>query len=257
MNQINKTITAMLAGVAAIVSMQVATTAYADEQGHDNGRVVIYFTRHAEKKTSVDDDGMEICGSSKCAEELDAKGLMRAELLVGWFKRHGITPQLTHAFSSHKLRTWQTIEMIATDAGLNEGATDFDKREGDGIQEFPIFANGDPLPSFATELDPQSTTPSENPTIDALLALPRGSVALVAGHSGTLYDIMAGIGLIDACGGDNNIETCNQNRYPIDEDNKVANFGDIWKVVLINGEAKFSYRVNLQPTSLRVVERVH
>jgi len=254
MNQINKRISVMLAGVAALASLQVATTAYAGKQEHAKGRVEIYFTRHAEKKTSVDADGLEICGSSKCAEELDAKGRMRAELLVDWFKRHGVTHRLTHAFSSHKLRTWQTIEMIATDADLDDGAIDIDKNAGDGIQEFPIFANGD-TDDFATELDPESTSPSEDPTIDALLALPNGSVALVSGHSGTLYDIMAGIGLMDACGGDNDIGTCNQDRYPIDEDNKVANFGDIWKVVLRNGQAKFAYRLNLQPTTLRVVER--
>jgi broad specificity phosphatase PhoE len=226
-----------------------------NQNGHSNDRVVVYFTRHAEKKTSVDDDGINICGSLICAQELNDKGLMRAELLVDWFKQQGITPKLTHAFSSHKLRTWQTIEMITADAGLSDGATDFDKREGDGIQEFPIFASGI-SDDFATELDPQSTAASKDLTISALLALPRGSVALVAGHSGTLYDIMAGIGLMDACGGDNNIETCNRNRYPIDENNRVANFGDIWEVVLVNGVAKFSYRSNLQPTSLHVVERV-
>lgn len=214
--------------------------------------VEIYFTRHAEKMTqqAEQEDGsfIEVCGKSNCAEVLNAKGELRAQLLKDLFKVAGITDRLTHAFSSHKIRTRQTIEMITADAGLTG---DMDKNANDGIQEFPVLnATGT---ANATELDPEGTTASEAPAIEALLALPAGSVALVAGHSGTLYDIMAGIGLADVCLKDT-VETCNQNRYPIDEDVKVKNFGDIWKVVLQDGVAEFVYRANFQPSVLALDE---
>ena len=214
--------------------------------------VEIYFTRHAEKMTQLaeQEDGslIEVCGEDKCAEVLNAKGELRAELLKDLFQDAGITDRLTHAFSSHKIRTRQTIEMITADAGLTG---DIDKNPDDGIQEFPI-TNPDGT-ADATELDPESTSPSEAPVIEALLALPSGSVALVAGHSGTIYDIMAGIGLTDVCLSDT-VETCSEDRYPIDDSAKVANFGDIWKVVLQDGVAEFVFRANFQPSELDLEE---
>ncbi len=212
--------------------------------------VEIYFTRHAEKKTELNelDNGNfeEVCGDSKCSEILSSAGELRAELLVGAFAEAGITNRLTHAFSSHKTRTRQTIEAIVAAAGLTG---DVDKNAGDGIQENPVM--NDDGTANATELDPQSTSGSEQPTIDGLLGLQAGSVALVAGHSGTLYDIMAGLGLTDVCLKDT-VDTCNQDRYPIDEDAKVRDFGDIWKIVLQDGVATFAYRVNLQPQALEL-----
>ncbi len=214
--------------------------------------VEIYFTRHAEKMTQLaeqaDGSFIEACGESKCAEVLNAKGELRAELLAMQFDEAGITERLTNAFSSHKIRTRQTIEQITADAGLSG---DMDKNADDGIQEFPI--SNDEGSADAAELDPESTSPSKAPVIEALLSLPAGSVALVAGHSGTLYDIMAGIGLSDVCLEDT-VDICNQDRYPIDEDVKVKNFGDIWKVTLQDGVASFAYRVNLQPVELAVDE---
>ncbi|MFK7854652.1 MAG: hypothetical protein AB8B79_11080 [Granulosicoccus sp.] len=221
----------------------------ANSSGSDDD-VEIYFTRHAEKMTQLmeQEDGsfIEVCGEDKCAEVLNAKGELRAELLADLFRNAGVTERLTHAFSSHKIRTRQTIEMITADAGLSG---DMDKNPDDGIQEFPV-SNPDGT-ADATELDPESTSPSEAPVIEALLALPAGSVALVAGHSGTLYDIMAGIGLTDVCFEDT-VDTCNESRYPISSSFKVKNFGDIWKVSLQSGEANFIYRVNFQPLQLDI-----
>ena len=224
-----------------------------DAASNQNGNdVEIYFTRHAEKMTQLaeqaDGSFIEVCGESKCAEILNAKGELRAQLLAKLFSEAGITDRLTNAFSSHKIRTRQTIEQITADAGLTG---DVDKNPNDGIQEFPI-SNNDGT-ADATELDPESTSPSEAPVIEALLSLPGGSVALVAGHSGTLYDIMAGIGLTDVCL-EETVATCNQDRYPIDEDFKVKNFGDIWKVTLADGVTSFAYRVNLQPDALALEE---
>lgn len=211
--------------------------------------IEIFFTRHAEKMTQQEEtsDGeyMDVCGVDKCAEVLNAKGELRAELLADAFSEAGITSRLTHAFSSHKIRTRQTIEMITADAGLSG---DTDKNAGDGIQELPI-SNDDG--SDATELNPESTKGSKAPTIAALMNLSPGSVALVAGHSGTLYDIMAGLGLDDACV-KTAVDTCDQARYPVNGKGKVKNFGDIWKITLMDGVAEFVYRANLQPLALEL-----
>ena len=222
-----------------------------DEASRGDGLVEVYFTRHAEKMTLLEeqDDGsfVEVCGEENCAEVLNAEGELRAELLAEGFAETGLTDRLTHAFSSHKTRTRQTIERIAAEAGLTG---DVDKNPDDGIQEFPV-ENDDG--EFATELDPEGTSASEAPTIDALLSLPPGSVALVAGHSGTLYDIMAGLGLQDVCGPDT-LETCDQDRYPAKDNGKVKNFGDLWKITIDGGSPTFVYRVNLQPLELQVDE---
>lgn len=209
----------------------------------------IFFTRHAEKETELaeNDDGTfsEVCGEDKCSEILNAKGELRAELLADAFRNISITSRLTHAFSSHKTRTRQTIEQIVAEAGLTG---DDDKFPNDGIQEYPVLASDGEL---ATELNPEGTSASEDPTVAALLNLPAGSTALVAGHSGTLYDIMAGLGLTDVCLEDT-AATCNEDRYPINDDFKVANFGDIWKINIVDGVPTFIYRINIQPLQLEL-----
>lgn len=234
---------------APTTDLDVLTKLEADSSNSDDD-VEIYFTRHAEKMTQLmeQEDGsfIEVCGEDKCAEVLNAKGELRAELLVNLFRDAGITARLTHAFSSHKIRTRQTIEMISAEAGLSG---DMDKNADDGIQEFPV-SNPDGT-ADATELDPEGTSASEAPVIEALTNLAAGSVALVAGHSGTLYDIMKGIGLSDVCFEDT-IESCNEARYPVADSFKVKNFGDIWKVTLLSGEASFVYRVNYQPAELAI-----
>lgn len=223
------------------------------DMGSDASTVDVYFTRHAEKQTQLeaDENGalIKVCGEKKCAEELNPAGAARAVLLAKWFQAEGITPRLTHAFSSHKLRTLQTIQQIAADTALNG---DEDKNPGDGVQELPVYAESD---TFATELNPESTKGSVSPTVEALKSLPAGSVALVAGHSGTLYKIMLDLGLADACAPDN-IDNCDVHRYPVNAKNKVANFGDIWHVQLTPEGATFDYRVNLQAENLETHERV-
>lgn len=244
--------------ISAITVAAIPTTSYAasdTEMSKDS--VVVYFTRHAEKKTqlkeSEPDSGKftEVCGKDKCAEVLNPEGKLRAELLVKWFESEGITKSLTHAFSSHKIRTRQTIEQITKAAGLTG---DVDKNANDGIQEFPTY-NDDAKTVFATELAPASTKGSKKPTIKALMALKAGSVALVAGHSGTLYDIMHGIGLTDACTKKNiKAQKCNADRYPFNKKMKVKNFGEIWKVTLKDGKATFNYRKKLDMVKLESVE---
>lgn len=241
--------------LATLVAVPATSIADGNDKKKKNENIVIYFTRHAEKQTQLKEleNGQyeEICGAKKCAEELSSLGELRAELLADWFQDKGITDKLTHIFSSHKLRTLQTIRHIAAAADLSG---DNDKNAEDGVQEFPIL-NEDTASGFAEELSPESTSSSEDLTIDALKNLAPGSIALVAGHSGTLYDIMQGLGLSDVCT-EATIETCNQDRYPINEKFKVANFGDIWKIILTNRDVKFRFRTNLQPMQLKSKEVV-
>lgn len=243
----------LLSAVVFSATVAVGTTipTIASADGYNSNRVVIYFTRHAEKKTTTAEIGPAIqapdtdsetsasvgvnlaeqCGDDKCAEELSDLGLLRAQLLADWFDSRGITNDVTHVFSSHKTRTRQTVEEIAIRAGLNND----NDLISDGVQQ---------LPSDGTELNPQSTSVSEQLTADALLGLDGGSVAVVAGHSGTLYDIMDLLG----------INTDDSSDFPRKSGGKVRDFGDLWKVVIKNNTAKFRWRKNLQPTRLRSVQ---
>ncbi len=216
--------------------MQVVGSTYIATR---NGKAISYTTDAANNFVALDatnDKGKnldEVCaepdskGKITCAEELSDAGQVRADLLATWFKQRGITRHLDAAISSHKIRTMQTILPTAEAAGLT-------------VKQVPVDG---------TELNPVSTTPSECATLEEIAAASPGDTLLVAGHSGTLYDIM-GNGNDDCAG--LGLDTSNEDRFPIDEGGKVRDFGDIWKVVLYNGTARFSYRVNLQPKNLSV-----
>ena len=276
-----KTLKLTLAASAVAAALLASTAALgAQAAGHGQRPVTVYFTRHAEKKTTtvalgdatttyelewsgddfttaapgIGDDGApndptaskgdnldEVCGESKCAEELNALGLLRAELLADWFERHGITRQVDAVYSSHKYRTYQTVAPIAADAGLE------------------VIR----LPEGASELQPESTTPSECLTLDAIANARAGDTLVVAGHSGTLYDIMgdgngncAGLGLRNEDGTPLTDDSPSSERFPKVESGKnagkVRDFGDIWKVQVYPNGARFAYRVNLQPKVLFV-----
>ena len=239
----------------------VAVTLVPAQAQATSGYVTVYFTRHAEKMTdtvslgeatttyeadydvrdakgnviptplgasgSKGDKLDEICGESKCAEVLNPLGELRAELLADFLGRWGVTRRLDAVYSSHKARTRQTVEITATAAGLEV------------VQ----------LPVGGTELEPEGTGPSECPTVEAILSANPGDTLLVAGHSGTLYDIM-GTGVKDCSANGLGLNTDNDNRFPKDEDGKVRDYGDLWKVVIRNGNARFVYRMNLQPKYL-------
>lgn len=240
------TVLATSAFLVTAFALSVPSQSHAARVSNQNYSVV-YFTRHAEKMTTTENLGPaltefvagetnrgsnrdDVCGASKCAEELSDLGLLRAQLLANWFDRYRVTRKITHVYSSHKVRTRQTVEEIALRAGL-ENDSDL---ISDGVQQ---------LPADGTELNPQSTGPSEGPTIDAILNLQAGDVAVVAGHSGTIYDIMDGLG----------IDTSSGRKFPRDEDGKVRDFGDLWKVIIKDGQAYFQWRINLQPVGLRAV----
>ncbi|MFK7854294.1 MAG: hypothetical protein AB8B79_09290 [Granulosicoccus sp.] len=266
---------------ALLLSAFAPTAAYASE-GHNNNRLVIYFTRHAEKQTvtqetmdigpvytsSIDTDGNvqfntvsgatqteagtvlnEICGEDKCAEELSKQGTERALLLAGWFYNRGVTDRLDAVYATHKTRTQQTVMPTATLADLDVTLLN---------------------PEFS-ELNPESTSPSECSTLQAIeSARSEGhDTILIAGHSGTLYDIMGsgvsdcydqyenaitGLGLNTGNTNPNPEVPGDLNRFPKDDKGKVRDFGDIWKVIITkNGTVRFGYRFNLQqPARLKI-----
>ena len=279
-----------IAGVAigvALLSAAVGSTAMADSY-RSNETLIIYFTRHAEKQTVTtvldgvtpptygfnysvdpavpvlqaytDDDGIsegdrldEVCGDEKCAEELSDKGTMRAMLLADWFAARKITNRLDAVYATHKTRTQQTVTPTAMVAGL---------------EVINVLDGG-------TELAPQSTSPSECATLQAIedSRMAEHDTIVIAGHSGTLYDIMgSGVGSLDkpcvlksgviSTGlgldtGNTVPDTGNLKRFPKSSSGKVANFGDIWKVVIgRNGSARFFYRQLLTFKKLSVAEFV-
>lgn len=257
--------TSLLALSTLLLTASLTTSAQTEGYRQHSNRVVVYFTRHAEKKTTTEVIGdassgignsiEEVCGIKKCAEELNALGLMRAELLANWFEKKGITQNLTHAFSSHKKRTLQTILPTVTraiEAGV-ELAPDYDNglendpfASSDGVQEFPNNLD-------SNDLNAESTSGSIQDLVDTLQMLEPGSVVLAAGHSGTLYKIMGngdpekeitGLGM----------DTSSNIDFPKDSKGKVRDYGDIWKVVINTrtGKARLAWRKNLGFSQLRV-----
>ena len=136
--------------------------------------VTVYFTRHAEKMTELMQTApgkfMEICTQDRedCAEVLNPVGELRAKLLADYFDRRHITVRLTNVFSSDKQRTRQTVAEIAERTGLSN---DTDQMSGDGVQQLPADVNDE----FS------SNSISVQPTVDALLSLPPGSVCRCGG----------------------------------------------------------------------------
>ena len=208
--------------------------------------VTVYFTRHAEKQkllTEADDGHLYNPSDVKDAEELNEFGEQRAAALAGWFLDKGITEDLTHIFSSQKLRTRQTIAAIAENAMDMNGddlLTRFDQDyvPGDGIQQYNTNVVVEDYEGRLETLD--SPSDSVDWTVDTLKDLPAGSVALVAMHSGTFYKILSGLGIDTP-----DVET-DEGLFPKDSKFKISTFGDIWKVEMEDGEANVEWRKNLQ-----------
>lgn len=250
--QNRKNITSIALGATLMVSALLPAFAYAGDD------VTIYFTRHAEKQallTEAEDGHLYQPSAKKGAEELNAFGKKRAEALADWFLVKGITSDLTHIYSSQKLRTRQTIQAIAADAMNINGdelvtSNDDDYLTGDGIQQFPSEIAIHQFPSDETSAEAfdfngrletlGSPSSSVDPTVAALLNLPDGSVALVAMHSGTFYKILDGLAI------DSGDVVTDEGLFPMGEDGKISTFGDIWKVKMKHGSAKVEWRKNLQ-----------
>ncbi len=230
---------------AALLAAIIAPLAIAQDQNSDSA--VIYLTRHAEKLTVQTSEGADNCapdkkGTLRCEEALNPAGEERAQALAKWFEENDIIDQVTHVISSDKQRTRQTI--VPTAQKVKGLPTDTADGIDDGVMQLPADAANSP----GNELT--SNGKSVGPMAAAIMALPAGSVAVVAAHSGTIYKILGGsdtdgnpatgdddtVGLgIDTTVGDNYAE---DTLFPKKEaDGKVRVFGDLWKIV-INAETK-------------------
>ena len=123
----------------------------------------IYLVRHAEVNKQ-DPEKM-----------LTEAGRDRAEALAQRLS----TVDLTHVFSSHTLRTRDTVTPTAEAAGLE-------------VQQFPTL--GSTLGGNVVDNRTSGKVAIE-PLLNELQQVPQGSTVLVGGNSGNLYAIMAGLGV--------------------------------------------------------------
>jgi phosphohistidine phosphatase SixA len=195
----------------------------------------IYFVRHAEDQTAVFQQGLggkallpdckpfmnagvlEDC----CTEVVSPLGAKRAELLAKWFTDKGLLPSITHVLATHKVRTLQTVQLVAHAAGLDKDlngdgipdGADVDKNPGDGVQQIPAFV--------AECEDGYEVAHNFYPlVVDHLRSLPLGSGVVVAGHSASLYPIMQSLG----------IDTSNPLRFPKNAIGRVNGYNNVWVV---------------------------
>ena len=199
------------------------------------GEKVLYFVRHAEKQNQLTEDtnnpgvftrDCEIYDIEKgkicCTEELSDLGLHRRDELAVWLEDHGI--QLDVVFSSHKLRTWQTVNAAAAVNGLEVDplgpANCFDDGEEGEDPEF-----------YDCDAGCESGKASIEATLDAIENdLSSGDTALIGQHSGTIYKIMDALG----------IDTSDEEDFPRNPENgKVAGYNNLWKITIKeSGEAR-------------------
>lgn len=238
--------------------------------GHDSDRTVVYITRHAEKlevlREVSSNSGMyeDNCDGERerCEEALNAEGQLRADLLAEWFDRRGIADDVTHVISSDKNRTRDTVLPLAD--LLQERGVALPDNDGvpDGVLQVP-YAVADEASNMENETNGNSV--SVVPSVEAIQSLPMGSVAVLAGHSGTIYRILGGE---DTDGnpatdkkGDFSVglgidTTMDAGLFPRNSDGKVPTFGDIWKVVIrANGTAVVKWRKRLDFTAIEVVDK--
>lgn len=190
----------------------------------------LYFLRHGETQRRLVGTGpgtfAEVCTPNRscCETPLNPLGVTRRDALAEWFVHHGIAKRLTHLIATNKPRTVQTLTALGIASGLGgdqdgdgilDGADD-DLVPGDGVQQFP---------AHVAECDPgfEATTGSQPYIVDAILALPPGSEAVIANHSETLYSIIT-----ETTG----IDTSDPVVFPKEDGSttRVRNFNDLWIV---------------------------
>ena len=253
--------------VSAALLATFSTPAIVFAQDKQSNETVVYLTRHAEKLTVQTEAGLDNCAldskeKMRCEEALDPLGEVRADLLAEWFSTSGIAEEITHVISSDKQRTRQTVEPTAAMLrSMGRVLADSDDGIDDGVAQLPASA--------AVEQGNELTSNSKSvkPTVEAIMALPGGSVAVVAAHSGTIYSILGGSDTDGnpATGDDDfsglGIDTTisgNENEpllFPKKEsDGKVPTFGDVWKITIEKdtGEATVAWRKNLQMQELQL-----
>jgi len=216
---------------------------------------IFYFTRHGEDNVELAQlgqsgnqapittrNGTPGAGVIECqVESLSPLGEKRAQLLAKWFEEYDLLSDLTHVFSSYKVRTLQTVLPTAQAAGLDLNATDIDKNPGDGVQQ---------LPPFVEECDAGYESPLASIPVFAeeLVKVPMGSRVLVCGHSPTLYPIMQLLG----------IDTSDPVDFPIRPNGKVDGFNNLWIIGMNEaGEAHLKEHLLLDFAILTTVPNPH
>lgn len=123
----------------------------------------IYFVRHGEPNFKDSE------------RPLLPEGHARAQRWVAYFK----DVPVTHVYATHTDRTRDTVLPLATARGMK-------------VVQFPPVGS-----ELGGKIVVNSTSGSvaTKPMVTALRALPPGSTAVVAGNSGNLYPIMAGLGV--------------------------------------------------------------
>jgi hypothetical protein len=196
----------------------------------DSASTTLYFLRHGETQRRLVGTGpgtfAEVCTPNRscCETPLNPLGVARRDALAEWFVNHGIARRLTHLIATNKPRTVQTLTALGIVSGLGgdqngdgvlDGADD-DLVPGDGIHQFPAHVR---------ECDPgfEATTGSQPYIVEAILALPSGSQAVVANHSETLYSIIT-----ETTG----LDTSDPLVFPKEDGSttRVRNFNDLWIV---------------------------
>lgn len=255
-----------VASAAILATLSVPSIVSAHDS--TSNETVVYMTRHAEKLTVQTEAGLDNCaldkkGKMRCEEALNKLGETRADLLADWFAANGIAENITHIMSSDKQRTRQTVEptaaMLRT---MGHELNDSEDGIDDGVVQLPATAAN----AEGNELT--SNSKSVKPMVEAIMALPAGSVAVVAAHSGTIYSILGGSDTDGnpATGDDDfsglGIDTTISNDQDLaslfpkkESDGKVPTFGDLWKVTIDTdtGEATVVWRKNLQMQNLQVM----
>jgi hypothetical protein len=171
---------------------------------------LLYFVRHGESgpqflPTSTPGTFTDNClpDRSCCTTPLTPIGLERGVGLRDWFAEHKKLETVTHLIATNKVRTSQTIQLIADATGV------------------PIVkATG-----TAGECDVGfKGTPDSAPyLISAINALPEGAVAVIAGHGEAMYAIMAAT---------TGIDTSDPVEYPKDATGRVVGFNHLWIIEL-------------------------
>jgi len=167
--------------------------------------ITIFFVRHGEADPS--DDRIP----------LDSRGFERAFRLVRVLER----VQLTHAFSSHTLRSRQAVRPAA---------------ESQGLVVIPLPPLGSELGGYLIN-DVSPSNLAIVPLTDALRTLPPGSTALVGVNSDNLFGILNGLGV--PLGTDN--EPCELGRVCVpclDNSCFPPEFDNLWLLVLSDGRPR-------------------
>ncbi len=225
-------VAAVLAGIAVWTSQASA---------HPRS-TLLFFVRHSENEvrlirtnsgSTVPATFVEDCSPTRscCIQPLSALGLARRDALAEWFVQRRLARGLTHLIATNKPRTVETLKSLAVASGLGADrngdgtpdGTDVDLVPGDGIQQYP---------SDALECDPafQRTADSRPLIVEAIRALPRGSRAVIANHSDTLYAIIT-----ETTG----VDTSDPVLFPKEggSTTRVRNFNDLW-VIEVDGTGK-------------------